>query len=73
MDDRRETIAVVGCGLIGESWSALFTAYGHPVMAWDPSPGVLDGFAGRVERARALVRELDPEGTKREGDRKSVV
>jgi 3-hydroxyacyl-CoA dehydrogenase len=67
MDDRRETIAVIGCGLIGESWSALFTAYGHQVTAWDPSPGVLDGFAERVDRARALVRELDAEGTKREG------
>lgn len=67
MSDRRETVAVVGCGLVGESWSALFTAYGHRVMAWDPSPTVLDGFAKRVERARALVREVDPEGTKREG------
>lgn len=32
------TIAVLGCGLIGQSWSALFTAYGYDVVGWDPAP-----------------------------------
>jgi 3-hydroxyacyl-CoA dehydrogenase len=35
MAETSETIAIIGCGLIGESWSALFTAYGHEVTVWD--------------------------------------
>jgi carnitine 3-dehydrogenase len=62
-----ESIAVIGCGLIGESWSALFTAYGHKVIVWDPSKKALDGFKDRVERARSSVRNLDPAGTENEG------
>jgi carnitine 3-dehydrogenase len=44
-----ETVAVVGCGLIGQSWAALFLAHGYDVRAWDPSEEVRAGFAGRVE------------------------
>ena len=50
-------VAVVGCGLIGESWSALMTAYGHNVLVWDPSQKALDGFTERVGVARAQVRQ----------------
>ena len=35
----REKVAVVGCGLIGASWAALFLAHGHEVVATDPAPG----------------------------------
>lgn len=42
--------AVVGCGLIGESWAALFLHHGHDVAAWDPSASTRDGFATRVDR-----------------------
>jgi carnitine 3-dehydrogenase len=49
-------VAVVGCGLIGESWAALFGAHGHEVVAWDPSPSTLDSLALRVaERAKTTV------------------
>src|SRR5665213_2408441 len=68
MQNQRESIAVVGCGLIGESWSALFTAYGHKVTAWDPSQKALEGFADRVERSRNSVRMLDPAGARNEGE-----
>src|ERR1700694_2822297 len=28
-------IAVIGCGVIGVSWAALFASYGYPVRMWD--------------------------------------
>mgnify|MGYP006199022773 CR=1 FL=1 len=47
MEEHRP-IAVLGCGLIGESWAALFMAHGYDVRAWDPSPEVLAGFASAL-------------------------
>ena len=35
MQDQNLTVAVIGCGLIGQSWSALFAGHGHRVIAWD--------------------------------------
>ena len=35
MQDIR-TVAIVGAGLIGASWAALFTANHIDVIAWDP-------------------------------------
>jgi 3-hydroxyacyl-CoA dehydrogenase len=43
------TVAVIGTGLIGAGWAALFLARGLSVRAWDPSPG----FAERLEAAIA--------------------
>lgn len=34
--------AVVGTGVIGESWVRLFLAHGHEVVATDPAPGARD-------------------------------
>ena len=31
-------IAVIGSGVIGSSWAALFLAYGHEVVVYDPAP-----------------------------------
>ncbi|RKE23854.1 3-hydroxyacyl-CoA dehydrogenase [Paraburkholderia sp. BL23I1N1] len=52
------SVAVLGCGLIGESWAALFLAHGYDVQAWDPSKAVLDGFLGRLERPLAQLASL---------------
>ena len=60
-------IAVIGCGLIGESWSALMSAYGHDVVAWDPSGHSAERFFERVDPARAQVRATDSAGTSRQG------
>lgn len=53
------TVAVIGCGLIGASWTALFLARGLRVLASDPAPGA-------QERLHAWVaqywRALSPEG-----------
>jgi 3-hydroxyacyl-CoA dehydrogenase len=48
-------IAIIGCGLIGESWAALMTAYGLDVRLWDPAPIDRSALAGRLARARAQV------------------
>ena len=65
-------VAVIGCGLIGESWSALMTAYGLDVLAWDPSQKALDGFAKRVGAARTQVHQLQRGVEAREGTVKIV-
>lgn len=58
MSELDKTVAVLGCGLIGESWAALFVSHGLDVLAWDPNPAVLEGFAARLERPLAQLREL---------------
>ncbi|MGR3823642.1 MAG: 3-hydroxyacyl-CoA dehydrogenase [Salipiger marinus] len=40
-----DPVAIIGAGLIGRSWAALFARAGHPVQVWDADPGVLDRFA----------------------------
>jgi carnitine 3-dehydrogenase len=50
MECRPMRVGVVGCGLIGESWAALFLAHGYPVDAWDPDPIIRAHFAERVRR-----------------------
>ena len=61
MNNRDNTIAVIGCGLIGQSWSALFLSYGYDVKAWDPAPNWALNFQPAVEKAREQVRLLRPE------------
>jgi 3-hydroxyacyl-CoA dehydrogenase len=53
-------IAVLGCGLIGASWSALFAAHGHEVTIWDPVGIAPDGFE-RIAHAREQVLAINPE------------
>ncbi|MDG2535936.1 3-hydroxyacyl-CoA dehydrogenase NAD-binding domain-containing protein [Sphingomonas sp. HITSZ_GF] len=48
-------IAILGCGLIGESWAGLMTAYGHDVILWDPAGAALVGIEERIARLRAEV------------------
>lgn len=58
MNDTGNVVAVLGCGLIGESWAALFIRHGLDVLAWDPDPAVREGFAARLERPLVQLREL---------------
>lgn len=39
-----ETVAIIGAGLIGRAWSALFARAGYKVQVWDADPGVLDRY-----------------------------
>jgi len=58
MAGQDNTIAVIGCGLIGQGWSALFASYGYEVKAWDPAANWDSSFEAAVEAARAQVRVL---------------
>jgi 3-hydroxyacyl-CoA dehydrogenase len=51
-------IAVLGCGLIGESWAALFLHHGFDVQAWDPSEDARASFSARLDRPMAQLGEL---------------
>lgn len=56
------SVAVIGCGLIGESWAALGLAHGHDVRAWDPAAERREGFAERLTRPLAQLAEVGQTG-----------
>jgi 3-hydroxyacyl-CoA dehydrogenase len=61
------SIAVVGCGVIGASWAALFLARGFDVAATDPAPGAEDRLRAVVDAAwPALERIGLAEGASRD-------
>jgi carnitine 3-dehydrogenase len=60
-----ETVAIVGSGLIGASWSALFLAHGMTVQAWDPNPEALKTLRARVRVATRQLRQLGCRGAGR--------
>ncbi|HEY0920130.1 3-hydroxyacyl-CoA dehydrogenase NAD-binding domain-containing protein [Devosia sp.] len=66
MAQQNNTIAVIGCGLIGQSWAALFAGYGFDVRAWDPAANWQAGFeasvAAALEQVRVLRRSAHAEG-----------
>ena len=43
-------VAIVGTGVIGASWVALFAAHGHEVRAADPRPDAADALRAAVDR-----------------------
>ena len=43
-------IAIIGTGVIGSSWAALFAAHGHQVAATDPRPDAADELRRSVDR-----------------------
>ncbi len=45
------TVAVVGTGVIGASWAALFLSRGHVVRAHDPAPGARAALATTVQES----------------------
>jgi 3-hydroxyacyl-CoA dehydrogenase len=56
------TVAIVGGGLIGASWAALFTANDIDVVAWDPDADARALFRDRVKAARRQVAQLGRRG-----------
>ena len=53
-------VAVVGCGLIGAGWAALFMAAGLEVRPFDPVPERLADLTERCTRLQAAIAELQP-------------
>ena len=60
-----KSVSVIGAGVIGASWSALFLAQGLSVVASDPAPGAEKHLREFVEKALIDLRSLGYEG---EGD-----
>jgi carnitine 3-dehydrogenase len=52
-------VAVVGTGVIGASWAALFLARGLDVAATDPSPGAEDRLRGDVAAHWSSLQPVD--------------
>lgn len=50
--------AVLGAGVIGSSWAALFLAAGRSVTVYDPAPGAEDQTRAAVENAWPKLEEL---------------
>lgn len=50
--------AVIGTGVIGAGWAALFLARGHDVAAWDPAVGAEAGLRGDVEAMWPVLTRL---------------
>ncbi len=53
-----EPVAVVGAGLIGAGWVAVFTAAGLEVRAWDAEPERLASLRDRVRPLRRALSKL---------------
>lgn len=53
-----DQVAVIGAGVIGSSWTALFLAAGHRVVIHDPAPGAADEVRAYVQKAWSTLREL---------------
>ncbi len=62
------TVAVIGTGVIGASWAALFLARGLQVTAFDPAPGAEAALRRQVEAFWPAVMAQDPvEGASTDG------
>ena len=53
-------VAVIGTGVIGASWAALFLSRGRAVTAWDPAPGAEAALRREVAALWPVVAALDP-------------
>jgi len=51
-------IAILGAGLIGASWAALFVHHGASVRVWDPSAEALQDLEGRMAGPLAQLCDL---------------
>jgi len=54
-------VAIIGAGLIGCSWAALFMKHGWDVTIWDRNPDVYEHVSDKIKRASADLDKLhDP-------------
>ncbi len=53
-----ENVAVIGAGVIGASWAALFLASGRNVAVYDPSPTMQADVRAYIDNAWPTLREL---------------
>jgi carnitine 3-dehydrogenase len=60
-DGNRRCVAVIGGGLIGISWAALFKAYGHDVSLYEPVEALRAGIAPKIDAAVAQIGAIAAE------------
>lgn len=53
-----KTVGVVGTGVIGASWTALFLANGLRVLVSDPAPGAKGRLAAYLDRVWPALERL---------------
>ena len=54
--DVNKRVAIIGAGLIGCSWAALFLKHGWDVRFWDHNPDIYETVSAKVMRA---LEDLD--------------
>jgi 3-hydroxyacyl-CoA dehydrogenase len=59
MDPRIRKVAVLGSGLIGASWAALFAAYKLQTIVYDPTAKAESGLWSEVASAYKVLSRLD--------------
>ena len=56
--DRYHRVCVIGAGVIGASWTALFLAHGLEVVVNDPQPGIEDTVRAAIGRIAPTLQAL---------------
>src|SRR5690349_1122741 len=56
--ERYRNACVVGAGVIGASWTALFLAHGLNVVVVDPQPGIEAAVEAALEKIAPTLRDL---------------
>lgn len=58
MSPEIRSVGVVGTGVIGSSWTALFLAHGLQVLVSDPAPGAEEALKAHLEEMWPTCEEL---------------
>src|SRR5262245_8318262 len=58
MANELNTVAIVGCGVIGAGWATHFLARGYRVVATDPGAGAEAALRGWIDRDWPMVEQL---------------
>lgn len=58
-------IAILGTGLVGAGWAALFVHHGATVSAWDAVPAALESLEERMAAPLAALSQLSPDAAPR--------
>ena len=58
MNSLRRNVTVIGGGLIGASWAALFLAHGHRVCVHDVAPDIGERVRGELRRIQPFMAQM---------------
>lgn len=58
MNPTIRTVGVVGTGVIGASWTALFLSHGLKVLVSDPAPGAEDRLFSYLNESWQMLKSL---------------